>query len=131
VIVRVHEDVIGRLPTTREQELLKIVRNAPVLEVQRANYAEDNSVVMFNWIIFVASYFVLSYNYTTPLWTGKSSWSQSNSFSKIQQRSDICPYASHILRGRLCGHISMTRRVLVPSYLCARWTSRKGSVSDP
>ena len=73
VIKRVHEDVIGRLPTSREQELLKIVRNAPVLEVQRTNYAEDDdtTVIMFNRIIFVASHFMLSYDYTTPLWAGK------------------------------------------------------------
>ncbi len=73
VIKRVHEDVIGRLPTSREQELLKIVRNAPVLEVHRTNYAEDDdtTVIMFNRIIFVASHFVLSYDYTTPLWAGK------------------------------------------------------------
>ena len=73
VIKRVHEDVIGRLPISHEQELLKIVRNAPVLEVQRTNYAEDDdtTVIMFNRIIFVASHFVLSYDYTTLLWTGK------------------------------------------------------------
>ncbi|HJT56004.1 MAG TPA: GntR family transcriptional regulator [Ktedonobacteraceae bacterium] len=72
VIKRVHEDVIARLPTSREQELLKIVRHAPVLEVQRTNYAEDDKmVVVFNRIIFVASYFVLSYDYVTSLWTGK------------------------------------------------------------
>jgi DNA-binding GntR family transcriptional regulator len=73
VIKRVHEDVIGRLPTSREQELLKIVRNAPVLEVHRTNFAEDDdtTVMMFNRIIFVASHFVLSYDYTTPFWAGK------------------------------------------------------------
>lgn len=73
VVKRVHEDVIGRLPTSREQELLKIVRNAPVLEVQRTNYAadDDRTVIMFNKLIFVASYFVLSYDYVTPLWTEK------------------------------------------------------------
>jgi GntR family transcriptional regulator len=73
VIKHVHEDVIGRLPTSQEQELLKIVRNAPVLEVQRTNFAEDDdtTVMMFNRIIFVASHFVLSYDYTTPLWAGK------------------------------------------------------------
>lgn len=73
VIKRVHEDVIARLPTAQEQKLLKIVRTAPVLEVQRTNYAEDDStVIMFNRIIFVASYFVLSYDYITSLWTGKN-----------------------------------------------------------
>jgi DNA-binding GntR family transcriptional regulator len=75
VIKHVHEDVIGRLPTSQEQELLKIVRNAPVLEVQRTNYAEDKdeTVMMFNRIVFVASLFVLSYDYTTALWAGKRS----------------------------------------------------------
>lgn len=73
VIKRVHEDVIGRLPTAQEQELLKITRSTPVLEVQRTNYAEDDdtTVVMYNRIIFVASYFVLSYDYTTSLWTAR------------------------------------------------------------
>ena len=73
VIKRVHEDVIGRLPTSQEQELLKIVRNAPVLEVHRTNFAEDDNatVIMFNRIIFVASHFVLSYDYTTPFWASK------------------------------------------------------------
>lgn len=71
MIKRVHEDVIGRLPTSREQELLKVVRNTPVLEVQRTNYAQDDTtIIMFNRIIFVASYFVLSYDYITPLWAG-------------------------------------------------------------
>jgi GntR family transcriptional regulator len=73
VIKRVHEDVIGRLPTTREKDVLKIVRDTPLLEVQRTNYAEDDdkTVIMYNRIIFVASYFVLSYDYTTPLWSAK------------------------------------------------------------
>ena len=71
LIKRVHEDVIGRLPTSREQEWLKTVRDAPVLEVQRTNYAEDDiTIIMFNRIIFVASYFVLSYDYITPVSLG-------------------------------------------------------------
>ena len=76
VIKRVHEDVIGRLPTSREQELLKIVRNSPLLEVQRTNYAEDDdtTVIMFNRIIFVASHFVLSYDYTTPRRNDAGRW---------------------------------------------------------
>lgn len=73
VIKRVHEDVIARLPISREQELLKIVRNTPVLEVKRTNYAadDDTTIIMFNRLTFVATYFELSYDYTTPLWTGK------------------------------------------------------------
>ena len=63
---RVHEDVIGRLPTQREQDLLKIVRSTPILEVHRIYSAEDGkTVIMYSRIIFVASYFVLSYDYAT------------------------------------------------------------------
>lgn len=72
VIKRVHEDVFGRLPTSEEQDLLKIVRNTPVLEILRTGYAEDDdTAIMFSRIIFVANYFVLSYDYTTSYWTGK------------------------------------------------------------
>jgi len=61
---RVHEDVIGRLPTQLEQDILKIVRSTPVLEVHRSYYgADDKTVIMYSRIIFVASYFVLSYDY--------------------------------------------------------------------
>jgi GntR family transcriptional regulator len=68
-IVRVHEEVIGRLPTTHEEELLNIVTYAPVIEVQRTNYANNGTVIMFNKIIFVANYFVLSYDYPVSHWT--------------------------------------------------------------
>ncbi|GCE31531.1 hypothetical protein KDA_70150 [Dictyobacter alpinus] len=72
VIKHVHEDVIARLPDQREQELLKLVRGAPVLEVKRTNYAEDDTtVIMYNKIIFVASYFMLSYDYEAAHWTNK------------------------------------------------------------
>jgi DNA-binding GntR family transcriptional regulator len=63
----VHEDVIGRLPTQDEQDLLKIVRSTPVLEVHRTYFAEDDTtVMMYSRITFVASFFVLSYDYTAP-----------------------------------------------------------------
>jgi DNA-binding GntR family transcriptional regulator len=66
-----HERVIGRLPTLQEQELLKIIRNSPVLDVHRTSRADDEkrSVIMFSHIIYIASYFELSYDYTVPYWT--------------------------------------------------------------
>jgi DNA-binding GntR family transcriptional regulator len=76
-INRVHEDLYGRLPTLEEQEKLKIVRNAPVFDIRRTNYWVDEEdgdersiVIMFSRIIFVASHFVLSYDYT-PYWLSK------------------------------------------------------------
>jgi DNA-binding GntR family transcriptional regulator len=71
VIKRVHEDVYARLPTSEERELLKIVRNAPVLEVFRTSYSEKEGgiPIMFSHIIFVASAFVLSYDYPVYYWS--------------------------------------------------------------
>jgi GntR family transcriptional regulator len=66
--VHVHEDVIGRLPTNQERQLLNVTPQTPVLEVSRVNYAEDDTVIMVNKIIFVANLFVLSYDYPTGHW---------------------------------------------------------------
>lgn len=68
IIERVHEDVTGRLPTDREQDLLNITRTTPVLEMVRMSSSENHVPIMFNTIIFVAHYFVLSYDYTTQHW---------------------------------------------------------------
>ncbi len=67
----IHESIIGRLPTYQEQRLLKIVRNSPVIEAQRTSTADDEqrTVIMFSRIIYVASYFELSYDYIVPYWT--------------------------------------------------------------
>jgi GntR family transcriptional regulator len=66
--VRVHEDVIGRLPTSQERQLLHITPQTPVLEVSRVSYAEDDTVMMVNKLVFVANLFVLSYDYPTGHW---------------------------------------------------------------
>lgn len=68
VPVRVHEDVIGKLPTSQEKQLLNITSQTPVLEVNRISYAGDDTVIMVNTIIFVANLFVLSYDYPTGHW---------------------------------------------------------------
>ena len=65
---RVHEDVIGRLPTGLERKLLNITPQTPVLEVSRVSYAEDDTVIMVNKLIFAANLFVLSYDYPTGHW---------------------------------------------------------------
>jgi DNA-binding GntR family transcriptional regulator len=77
MVKRVRDDVIGRLPTLKEQELLEIVRNTPVLEVLRVTVGADEDskdngeiVIMYSRIIFVANYFLLSYEYT-PYWESK------------------------------------------------------------
>lgn len=70
VIKYVHEDVLARLSSSQEQELLNIVRHAPVLEIVRTSYSdkERGSVIMYSRIVFVASYVFLSYDYPVPFW---------------------------------------------------------------
>lgn len=62
-IKHIHEKVISRFPSEDEQGFLKINRSTPVLDVRRTSKAEDGTVIMYNRITFVASYFELSYNY--------------------------------------------------------------------
>jgi DNA-binding GntR family transcriptional regulator len=66
--VRVHEDVIGRLPTAPERDLLQLKANVPLLEVRRINFAADDTVIMANKITFVANFFILSYDYPVSHW---------------------------------------------------------------
>lgn len=66
VVKGVHETVIARFPSQEEQDLLKVNRNTPVLDVRRTNRDEDGTAIMYNRIIFVASYFELVYDYNVP-----------------------------------------------------------------
>jgi DNA-binding GntR family transcriptional regulator len=69
-IKQIHEDVFARLPTSEEQEHLNIVRHMPVLEILRTSYSakEDGSVILYNRLIYVASYTFLSHDYSAPAW---------------------------------------------------------------
>ena len=64
------EDIIARLPTTQEQNLLEIVRAAPVMEVKRTCYdRKDGKVLWLNSIILVASLFIFHQEHTgEALW---------------------------------------------------------------
>jgi DNA-binding GntR family transcriptional regulator len=63
----VHEDVIGRLPSSKEQHLLEIVHGTPVQEINRVYYTEDGATaIYYSRLTLVARYFVLSYDYTAP-----------------------------------------------------------------
>jgi DNA-binding GntR family transcriptional regulator len=72
ITVRVHDDVISRFPTPSERELLGLKANAPVVEVRRSNFAEDDTVIMANRIIFVANFFTLGYDYAVGHFTGEN-----------------------------------------------------------
>lgn len=64
----VHEEIIARLPTAYEQELLKIVRTNPVIEAKFINYGADKKeVIVYNEMILNANHFLLSYDYKVDL----------------------------------------------------------------
>jgi GntR family transcriptional regulator len=60
---KIHDDVIARIPTKNESELLSITRTTPVQEVRRTNKAPDGSILMHHRIVFVGPYNMLSYDY--------------------------------------------------------------------
>ena len=68
-VKHVREDILGRFPTQHEQDVLSITRATPILEVNSVFYAQDDTIVMYNRSILVASYFVLSYDYAANLLT--------------------------------------------------------------
>lgn len=57
-----HDDVIARLPTTKEAELLRIVRTTPILDVRRKFLAADGRVIFVSNQALVGAYFQLSYD---------------------------------------------------------------------
>lgn len=66
--VRVHEDLNIRLPIEHERDLLLITPQTSILEIKRISYAEDDTVIMVNRIILVASAFTLSRDYPIGQW---------------------------------------------------------------
>jgi DNA-binding GntR family transcriptional regulator len=69
------EDIIARLPTDQERELLNVVRTAPVLEVLRAGYDQEGGYVLWlNRIVHVGSLFVMHYEHR-----GEQLWKEAES----------------------------------------------------
>lgn len=68
------EDIIARLPTSKEQEMLSIARYTPVQEITRTCYdkspQENGRVLWLNRIVLVANLFVTHYEYDgEAMWT--------------------------------------------------------------
>lgn len=65
VLSAITEKSVCRLPTPYEQELLKIVRNNPVIDMKRTVYSQNRkSVIYHQHLILNANLFSLSYDYT-------------------------------------------------------------------
>jgi DNA-binding GntR family transcriptional regulator len=68
------EDIIGRLATTYEQEILHISRTTPVQEITRTSYdVKGGRVLWLNRIIYVANIFVIHNEYE-----GEALWKEIN-----------------------------------------------------
>lgn len=65
-LARASEDVINRLPTHEEMELLNIVRTAPVTEARRVFFSDTDKVMLYSRTVLVAAYFVFHYEYSIP-----------------------------------------------------------------
>jgi len=66
-IAKISEDLLGRLPTQQEAELLSIVRHAPVLEAHRNFLTSEGKTILYNKTILVAAFFSLHYDYSVPI----------------------------------------------------------------
>lgn len=62
-VARAVDKITARLGTSEEQAILKIVPDEPVFVLERPSYASDDSVMMFQSMVLIASYFALSYPY--------------------------------------------------------------------
>lgn len=62
-IANIRDDVVTRLPTADEIELLNIVRTTPVLEVRKQFLTQEGTLVMFVRSVLVGAYFQLTYEY--------------------------------------------------------------------
>jgi len=60
-VLRSKNIAFARLPTLQEQKALEIVRGTPVLEIDRAQVAQNDLIVMVNKIVYVGNLFELSF----------------------------------------------------------------------
>lgn len=57
------DEILSRLPTSEERNLLSLVRTAPVFEIRRQFISSDGKTLLYNKTVLVASNFVLTYEY--------------------------------------------------------------------
>lgn len=62
-ISNIHDDILARLPESRESELLHVSRITPVIELRRHFTSEEGITVMYVLQTLVSTYFLLSYDY--------------------------------------------------------------------
>lgn len=59
----VHDDILSRLPTQQEANLLAISKGSPVQEVRRTNRTLDGQVLMHHLIVYVGTLGTSTYDY--------------------------------------------------------------------
>jgi len=68
-IASANEKILCRLPSAYEQDLLKIVRTNPVIDIKRVCYTKDKKKILtYSRMILNANHFLLSYDYEVDLW---------------------------------------------------------------
>lgn len=58
-----HTELVPRFPTDREQKLLNITFQTPIIEHYRLCYSEDDTLLMFNRIVLVGHKFKFEFDY--------------------------------------------------------------------
>lgn len=67
-IVKSTDELIARIPTSKEAKILNISRTEPIVEIRRSNFDQNDHPVMWNRIIHVAPFFKFTYSYETSHW---------------------------------------------------------------
>lgn len=62
---QIHERVITRYPTASERELLRVLTQAPMLEITRIGRSDNGTITMFSRIVWNGSFCELTYDYST------------------------------------------------------------------
>ncbi len=82
-VVHAQEELIARLATARERQLLRISLNAPVVAFNRTVWTDTNRPVEWAHIIEVASLYRFTYEYDIP------DWNQESQLEKEAEREQV------------------------------------------
>lgn len=96
-IAEVHGLVIGwakdrysaRLATSEEQEALQLLRDEPILRLQRVSYASDKrTLILYSDMTLLATWFAPEHEYPVDIWQPRPSPGQSSAARPAPMQSD-------------------------------------------